>query len=477
MPRIIVKCRYYSSAKSFRDIGGMLKYIATRDGVDKPGDGWREEPTSKAQQDIIAKFCEAYSGCKRLKEYSSYMAERTKGAASEFISAALENYPYLLSDKTYLDYIATRPRAERIAGKHGLFTSHGISIDLENEAENVRQHDGNVFSIIISLKRHDAERLGYNNAERWKALVQSCIEDIAKEYKIPCGELKWFGAFHNESHHPHIHLLLYSTDKYEKGFITKKGIDNLRHLFGTEIFADDLDNYYKEQTKYRNWLNASAYDEIAELADKIQNGFADDENFSIRFVALAKRLQSVKGKKVFGYLPKNVKAMVNELVDALEKNEDIQRAYELWYQAKCAVYATYTDNPPPKKPLSQEEAFKPIRNAMIKEADDLGKLLLDLENKSDDVPYDEETHKSNETSEQDGEERYACSTSTLTKNTFNSNAAQNGYIAASITRFGNSLSRIFRDRFDEQAKDAPIGIDSRLEREIEAKKKGQNVSM
>lgn len=486
MPRIIVKCRYYSSAKSFRDIGGMLKYIATREGVEKLGDGWQAEPVSKAQEDLIMKFCEAHKGCRRLQEYGSYASSKTKGAASEFISAVLENYPHLLSDKTYLDYIATRPRVERIGGKHGLFSNDGVAIDLDEEAEKVRQHEGNVFTVIVSLKRHDAERLGYNYAERWRTLVQNRIDDIAKEYKIPPGALKWFGAFHNESHHPHIHLMLYSTDKFEKGFIDKKGIDNLRHLFGTEIFSEDLDNAYKEQTEYRNLLNADARDEISALADKIKNGLADNGEFVMKFVALAKRMQSVSGKKVYGYLPKSVKAMVNELVDLLEKDEDIERIYDLWYQAKCAVYGTYTDNPPPKKPLSQEEAFKPIRNSMIKEADELGRILLTLDNEQDEPTEDAPEESDNDKSSKGGGSSHTShntGSNTQTANTAqpkshsNYTAARNGYIATSITRFGNSLSRIFRDRFDEQAKHAPMGVDSRLKREIEAKKKGQNISM
>ena len=283
MPRIIVKCRYYASAKSFRDIGGMLRYIATREGVDKLGNNWQSEPVSQAQEDLIIKFCEAYSGCKRLQEYRSYTSSKTKGSASEFISAVIENYPHLLSDKTYLDYIATRPRVERIEGRHGLFTKDGVAIDLDEEAEKLRQHEGNVFTLIVSLKRHDAERLGYNYAERWRTLVQNRLDDIAREYKIPPDAMKWFGAFHNESHHPHIHLMLYSTDKFEKGFINKKGIDNLRHLFGTEIFSDDLDNYYKEQTEYRNLLNADARDEISALTEKIKNGLADNSVHGVGF--------------------------------------------------------------------------------------------------------------------------------------------------------------------------------------------------
>jgi len=486
MPRIIVKCRYYASAKSFRDIGGILRYIATREGVDKLGNNWQSEPVSQAQQDLITKFCEAYSGCKRLQEYESYTSSKTKVSASEFISAVLENYPHLLSDKTYLDYIATRPRVERIEGRHGLFTKDGVAIDLDEEAEKLRQHEGNVFTIIVSLKRHDAERLGYNYAERWRTLVQNRIDDIAKEYKIPPDSLKWFGAFHNESHHPHIHLMLYSTDKFEKGFINKKGIDNLRHLFGIEIFSDDLDNYYKEQTEYRNLLNADARDEITALANKIKNGLTDNSEFVLKFVALAKRMQRVSGKKVYGYLPKSVKAMINELVDMLEKDKDIECIYDLWYQAKCAVYSTYTDNPPPKKPLSQEEAFKPIRNSMIKDSDALGKLLSFVDNKYDE-PTDERTEENDRDNTYKNNDKVnadnitalnAQNTSTSSNKSKSSyTSLRNRYISASVLRLGNSLSQIFRERFDEHAKHAPIDVDSRLKQEIEAKKNGQNFYM
>ncbi len=491
MPRIIVKFRYYSSKSSVRDIGGMLKYIATREGVEKLGDGWQSDPTTKRQEELIMKFCESHKGCRRLQEYHDYAASKTKGTASELISAIIENYPQVLSDKTYLDYIATRPRAERIGGTHGLFSREGVAINLEDEARKVKEHQGNVFTVIVSLKREDAERLGYNNAERWRTLVQSKIDDIAKEHRIPPSALKWFGAFHNEAHHPHIHLMLYSTDQYEKGFIDRKGIDSLRHMFGTEIFADDLANIYKEQTEYRNKLNADVKDELAALAEKIKNGLSDNGEFVIKFVQLAKRLQSVSGKKVYGYLPKSAKAMVNELVDMLEKDEDIKRMYELWYGAKCAVYGTYTDNPPPIKPLSEEEAFKPMRNAMIKEADELGKILLSMDDEhsepnepSDDISdkNDDKSSSSKGNSKGSGSSSASgpsssSSSSPPPKHNTSYTAARNRYIATSVTRFGNSLSRIFRERFDEQESKIPTLVDSRLWREIEAKKKGQNISM
>jgi hypothetical protein len=469
-----------------RDIGGMLRYIATREGVEKLGEGWKTAPVSKAQENLILRFVSSLEKSKRLPEYKSYQQAQTKGAASEFISAVLENYPEMLSEKTYLDYIATRPRAERLEGAHGLFTDEGVPINLEEEAERIRNHNGNVFTVIVSLKREDAENLGFNNAERWRDLVRSKISIIAREHGIPLESLKWFGAFHNESHHPHIHLMLYSKSEDAPGYINKKGIDHLRHVFGTSIFRDELKTIHDDQTKVRNKLNADAADEIEELAEKIRTGLVKNGAFVLKFVALAKHLQFVSGKKVYGYLPKSVKKEVCELVDLLEQDEDIARMYELWYQAKCAVYNTYTDNDPIKKPLYQEEAFKPIRNALIREADALGAQLNELDTSTEE---EEDT-----TPTDDGEEAPSKSVPKPNPQPAHSNAtapptpsassggvkhtkSRNGFIATSIARFGNSLSRTFRDNFYDQVEQVPSFVDSRLQREIEAKKKGLRLSM
>ena len=178
--------------RAHNGISGLLKYFATRPGVEKLGDGWLNEPVSKAQEDLIMRFTEMHKGCRRLQEYGDYNTKRTKGAASEFISAVIENFPELLSDKTYLDYIATRPRVERIEGTHGLFSDHDVALDLYEESDRLREFNGNVFTVIVSLKREDAERLGYNTAERWRELARSKIDLVAKEHGIPLGSLKWY---------------------------------------------------------------------------------------------------------------------------------------------------------------------------------------------------------------------------------------------------------------------------------------------
>ena len=487
MPRVIVKCRYYSAQNTARDMGGMLRYIAMREGVEKLGDGWKTALASKAQEDLILRFVSTIEKSKRLPEYKSYQQAKTKGAASEFISAVLENHPEMLSEKTYLDYIATRPRAERVAGTHGLFTDEGVAIHLEEEAERIQNHNGNIFTVIVSLKREDAESLGFNNAERWRDLVCSKIAIIAKEHGIPLDSLKWFGAFHNESHHPHIHLMLYSQSQDEPGYIDKKGIDHLRHVFGTTIFHDELKQIYDDQTKIRNQLNADAADEIEDIAEKIRTGLVKNGDFVLKFIAIAKHLQVVSGKKQYGYLPKSVKKEVCDLVDLLEQDEDVARMYELWYQAKCAVYNTYTDNDPIKKPLSQEEAFKPIRNALIREADALGRQLVEMdsnqeaeaipEEKDDDTPSDEKPTDDSAPPPKPASVSASTPPPTSSTKPTVSHGNRNGRIATSIARFGNSLSKTFRDSFYDQAMRVPSFVDSRLQREIEAKKKGQNLSM
>lgn len=412
----------------------MLKYIATREGVDKQNDNTK---ATKNQNEFISLMSTKFSKCKQLDEYKDYAKYQTKSSASEFISAALENHPELFSDKTYLDYIATRPRVEKTESTHGLFSDKDTVINLESEAKALREHNGNIYSVIISLKREDAERLGFNNVQKWRDMLRSKIDEVSKQHNIPYTSLKWFGAFHNESHHPHVHLMLYSTNTSDQGYISKKGIDNLRKMFASEIFRDELINIYDEQTRYRDMLTDKSRNEFKSLTEKLCKNFYERDKISDMITELAKRLNQTKGKKVYGYLPKSLKRYVNEIIDEFEKDKDIGMLYNLWYKAKCDVYKTYTDELPIKESLSNEVAFKPIRNALIKAAVELG-----IHIKEDTI------HK-----------------------------IQQKYIAQTIIRLGNSLSEIFNAEFDKQTEKISTSIDSKLKQEIEAKKKGQSITM
>lgn len=448
MPRIIVKCRYYKTENTRKNLGGLLEYIAKREGVQKCDDNWKNVSVTAAQREVIDRLLKTVRHMKQTNEYAEFEQYPTRGNASELIASVIEAHPELLDEKTYLDYIATRPRAEKIGGTHGLFSDDGMVLDLSDEVRKLQAYSGNVYSVIVSVKREDAERLGYNRAEEWRDMIRAQKEVLAKAHNIPLDKLRWYGAFHNEAHHPHVHLMLYSEDETEQGYLSNKGIEQMRRTFGTEIFRADIHELYDRQTSHRNLLTSEAIDRFNALADRLQYDLAYNPEVAKKLKTLAVRLQSVKGKKVYGYLPQDVKRMVDELVDELEKDENVKRMYDLWYQAKCAVENTYTDHFSPQLPLSQENVFKPIRNAVVKRANELGKELVQNENASSEK-----------------------TTTTV------SAPANDSRIVGTVIRLGKDISDTFRQRFDEYVHDPVMQVDSKLRREIQAKKRGQRFTM
>ena len=374
MPKVIVKCRYYKSG-SGKGLGGYMNYIATREGVEKLTDEQRTKPATDSQIELIEGFLKDNPSLKKTSEYGVYRKEKTVGTASEFISYALESRPELLGTEQYLRYMATRPRVDKRGRTHGLFSSGGVDLNLDDEIRKLEAHKGNVYSVIISIRREDAQRLGYNSAERWQSMIGANIDRIAKEHHIPLTSMRWYGAFHNESHHPHVHMLLYSTEEIDHSYLTKKGIDNLRHLFGTEIFKDEIHEIYDRQTEVRNRITQEMRERFKMLVEELRAGESVSEAFQDRLVMIAERLNGVSGKKQYGYLPKGIKSLVDETVDMIAQDERVAELYDIWYQAKCSVYQTYTDKMPEKLPLSEEKAFKAIRNALVYEAAKLGQQL------------------------------------------------------------------------------------------------------
>lgn len=209
MAKLITKFKYLKP-NARQSVGGYAKYIATREGVDKIDQSYKLSPCSLKQQQLIEKILNDFPDSREMLEYEDYEKEPTAGNASEFIIRALEDNSYeVMQIKTYADYIATRPRVQRF-GSHGLFTDDGIQVKLNEVSENLNQYGGNVWTVIISLRREDAERLGFHTGERWRDMFRTQTESIAKNFKIPMENLKWYAAFHNESHHPHVHLMVYT---------------------------------------------------------------------------------------------------------------------------------------------------------------------------------------------------------------------------------------------------------------------------
>ena len=384
MAKLVTKFKYLKPDSKKK--GGYARYIATREGVEKIDDSQKNEPATEKQRRFIEKLIADCPEVKELLEYEDYSVKPTIGNASELISRALEQVvDDIFDSKTYADYIATRPRAQRF-GSHGLFTDEGETVNLRSVSEELNLHDGNVWTAVVSLRREDAERLGYDSGERWRDMLRAHAQEFSEQFHIPTENLRWFAAFHNESYHPHVHLIIYSTDK-SHGYLTKKGVQNLRSSLGKEIFAQDLLTKYEEQTAHRDSLRTESRELVASVIAQINQGNYDNPVLESKLLELSKILSETGGKKVYGYLNAETKALVDEIVDELAGDERLSQLYELWYQDKDFIRSTYTDEPAERVPLSQNEEFKPIRNAVIREAINISEDRFTVEDEEEVAVY------------------------------------------------------------------------------------------
>lgn len=373
MPRLIFKCPYIKGGTSAAcaHLENYVQYMATRNGVERidPGrDGWQ---ATKRQKEMIKQILRDFPLSRGMFEYEDYLVTPTRSNASEFITRALEdNYDRIAKMDNYLNYIATRPRAQRI-GSHGLFTGAEDSLVLAQIAEAVAMHPGNVWLPIISLRREDAARLGYDKADEWKALLSKYAMDMAEAMKIPWEDFRWYAAFHDEAHHPHVHMVCFSADP-SKGFLTKQGIAQIKSGLAKEIFRQDLTELYQKQTQRRNELNTDAQAALRGVIEEMQFGNIQNAHIEERLQYLANRLRFLSGKKQYGYLKAPLKAVVDEIVDELAKDPRVASAYNLWYELREDVLRTYKDDLPERLPLSEQKEFKRLKNLVIEEAVKLG---------------------------------------------------------------------------------------------------------
>ena len=366
MARLITKFKYLKP-EDRKNVGGYAEYIATREGVENIDESKRNAPATNKQKQLIKKILSDFPDSRSSLEYEDYLKDKTIGTASEFITRMLEeNADEMMHTTTYADYIATRPRAERF-GSHGLFTDDGVAVDLKKVSDELNAHTGNVWTAIVSLRREDAERLGYDNGSRWRDMLRSQTQALSENLKIPMSHLRWFAAFHNESHHPHIHSIAYSTNPNE-GYLSEKGVMALRSSFAKDIFAQDLLCEYKKQTEHRNALKVQSREILAELIAKINSGTYDNPQVEDLLQALAKRLAVTNGKKQYGYMRKDIKEIINNIVDELGKDERIAALYDLWYESKETALKVYTESRPERLSLSQNKEFKSVKNMVIAEA-------------------------------------------------------------------------------------------------------------
>lgn len=368
MAKIFFTSNYYKNpAKA--NTGRLLRYIGTRESVEKLPTGIDHSPSTVRQQRLIAEVLKSFPHSREYVEYKNYESDSTKSNATNFINAVIEHNDVSRLDKL-VSYIAERPGVEKI-GSHGLFSQTDDKIDLDAVAEEVNSHNGIVFTHIISLRREDAERFGYNNAQAWKDLVRRNITELAEAHNISLSNLQWYAGFHNKDHHPHIHLVVYSKDG-KQGWITKKTIEDMRRLFGNDIFHNEQYKFFQMETQQRDMVK----ERVKDLLEDVFSMYPVSLEIHSLFETLQQQLKNHSGKKVYGYLPKEIKETVNQIVAEFAKDEDVAELYAEWNKITREKLSLYYEKKEPDIPLELNKEFRSLKNDIIRAAVQMDNYLV-----------------------------------------------------------------------------------------------------
>lgn len=362
MARLIQKSGYIQGGRAAR----YMEYVAKRDGVEVIQSA---EPVTKKQEQFLTKLLKDFPDAKELFEYSDYLQTPNRGTASAFIAAALDTHLHELeSESGYMAYIANRPRVEKHGG-HGLFSAADVT-DLKAAKNELETHAGKVWTFIFSLRREDAERLGYSKAAAWQNLLRQESHSIAEAMRIPPEKFRWYAAYHDEGHHPHIHMMAWSDDP-KVGFLTQKGIASIRSKMTNEIFRDEMTELYiRKDAAYKESVQ-TAKEALLLYIQMLESGTSADPVIEQQLRDLSHALESVGGKHTYGYLPKPVKVQVDAIVERLAQLPEVAACYECWWQLKDEIAGYYGRNTPPRQPLTQQKEFRAIKNFIIREADSI----------------------------------------------------------------------------------------------------------
>ena len=385
MARLIFISPYMKGGRDSARLAHRTRYFATREGVQLLRDDNAHLPVTKKQQQYIQRLLRSFPEARELPEHEDYANTPNRQTAFALIAQIHEDFIEPMDGReNYLDYVANRPGVKAL-GEHGLWDAHGKVPSLENAVAEVARHTGNVWTPIISLSRENAERLGYTDLENWQALINASITDIAKGYKIHPDHLRWYAALHEKEKHLHVHMVIFSTDPKE-GFLTKQGIRSIKSALVSTIYRNDRLHIYEQKDHQRSILQQEAEEEMTSLIGQMSAGTLQNGKLELLVADLAKRLQEVSGKKVYGYLPPRAKRIVDEIVDELSKDERVAAAFALWQDLREQLCIDYNQTPPQRVPLSQQKEFKTVRNMVIRETLRLSEMNFTFE---DDTMPDE----------------------------------------------------------------------------------------
>ena len=337
LAKIILHCRYLRGNKtSGVALANLVKYIATREGVEKVEIKSENEnlEATKKQLELIKTLEKEFGIDYDLPEFEDFIKNKTQKTASEYISAMIDlNLHKTLEKENLVEYIAKRPRVDKDdLSNHGLFCVSNCgtvdeSVDVASVMQEISAFQGIIRTNVLSLRREDAAQTGFEKRDMWADLLRSKMTEISEQMKIPIDRLKVYGAFHNEGHHPHCHFIAWDTELSE-AHLTQKGIKNLKSEFARAIFREHTYKLAEEKTLTRDEIRAKLKEEIGKLSYNLETrGIHPSSGLEMKLLALSKKLPD-KGKKQFGYLPKELKREVIDIVDELTKVPDIGLLYD-----------------------------------------------------------------------------------------------------------------------------------------------------
>ena len=439
-----------------------MKYIATREGVEVlTGKG----PATEKQKEMVSKLLKDFPDVRDSFEYEDYKQTPTLHTASALISAALDSHMQnLQSENGYLRYIATRPGAEK-HGAHGLF-GREENTDLTAAMHDLTAHNGNVWTIIYSLHREDAERLGYNNAAAWRKLLVSQQNKFAEAFHVPVSALHWYAAYHDADTHPHIHMMVW-TD--QETVLKRDAVVKLRSAMTNSIFQAELENLYiRKDIAYKD-VTEAAREVMHNLVDRMESVSEPPASIQEKLLELALELRTVSGKKQYGYLRKPLKDKVDEIVDELEKLPEVAAYYAAWNGLRDTLEGYYKSTPRQHNPLSQQKEFRAIKNAIIQEAERLRQQMEQTQTTSEQKSSQDEEPSAEKTSTD------ASTNPTLANENTSftpSRPAQlpSEYLLNSTIRLFHQMGQIFRDNAAPPSNPMGIRIDSKRRKKLMQKR-------
>ena len=403
----------------------------------------------------------------KLIQKSGFLSKKRAGRYMKYI-ATRDGVEILDEDAEgiYMRYIATRPRAEKHEG-HGLFGAE-LHVDLEKTMQELKAHEGNVWTIIYSLRREDAARLGYDNAESWRLTLLAHQNDFAETMQIPPEHLRWYAAFHDEGEHPHIHMMLWSDDP-QYGFLRKDRLLHMQSVLTNTIYADELKEIYVQKDVAYKEVTEAARAVMHDLVDRMESVSDPPASIQQKLLELALELRTVSGKKQYAYLKKPLKDMVDSIVDELEKLPEVAAYYSVWNGLRDTLEGYYKNRPRQHNPLSQQKEFRAIKNAIIQEAERLRQQMEQTQRASEqkssqaDTPSDEETSTDASTNPTLADEN---TSSTLSRSV----RFPSEYLLNSTIRLFHQMGQIFRENAAPPSNPMGIRIDSKRRKKLMQKR-------